>query len=93
MIITKITAEYSRSINLKEYGGPESWIKVGRLYEAQLESTDDAKMVSEFLHKEVKADVVKAIQEITDKIKQNNSNSALPMGGEVAQSQQQPRTL
>lgn len=68
MIISKVTRSYSRSLNTKNYGLPESWIKIEATYEAQCESGDDAVKVSELLVSQAQNDVVKGIQEIIEKI-------------------------
>lgn len=75
MIISKVTRSYSRSLNTKNYGLPESWIKIEATYEAQCESGDDAVKVSELLVSQAQNDVVKGIQEIIEKI---NASKAPP---------------
>lgn len=99
MIINKITREYSKSINTKTYGAPESWVKISSVIEAQLESTDDPKMVSDHLQELVRTDVLAEAKAVIDKVRagvaagQNNSNSA--PGGTAANNSvgEQPRTL
>lgn len=70
MFITKITRSYSKSINLKEYGGPESWVKVESTYEAQCESVDDEKMVSDNLHERARQDVIAGCNAIIEKVRE-----------------------
>lgn len=77
MIISKVTRSYSRSLNTKNYGLPESWIKIEATYEAECESGDDAVKVSELLVNQAQNDVVKGIQEIIEKI--NASKAPAPV--------------
>lgn len=70
MLITKVTRTYSRSINSKNYGVPESWIKVEAVYEATIESGDDPVKVSEMLYGQAKAEVVANIEALTTKMKE-----------------------
>lgn len=95
MVITKIIAAYSRSINTKDYGGKESWIKFGRTYEAQIESSDDTKIASAHLHAQVKEDVNTVVNETIAKIKAAASGQQTVSGGNSApaQQQQQPRSF
>ena len=69
MIINKVTRSYSRSLNTKNYGIAESWIKIEATYEAECESGDDAVKVSEMLVTQAQNDVVAGIQAIIEKIK------------------------
>lgn len=66
MIIKKIIRSYSKSINAKNYGAPESWVKVEATAEAEVESNDDSKIVSDILHNMVKTDVLESVKAITD---------------------------
>lgn len=68
MIVHKITRSYSKSINLKNYSLPESWIKIKATYEAICESGDDAVKVSEMLASQAQTDVVNRVKEIVAKI-------------------------
>lgn len=68
MILTKITRTYSKSINARNYGAPESWIKVEAVYEAQVESNDDSVEVSKLLFECAKQDVVKETNDLIQKI-------------------------
>jgi hypothetical protein len=69
MYITKVEAKYSKSINTKNYGKPESWIGIEARYEAVCESADDPAKVYQALYAQAKDDVVKATQAIVDKMK------------------------
>lgn len=69
MIITKIIASFSRSINTVTYNGKESWVKAETTYEAQLESADDPKIVSQHLRGLAESDVNEKIKEIVGKLK------------------------
>lgn len=69
MIVTKISRTYSRSINARNYGIQESWIKVEATYEGQVESGDDPKKFSEELHNAAQADVVANLDVIIGKIR------------------------
>lgn len=68
MIIKKVSRAYSRSLNTKNYGLPESWIKIESRYEAECESGDDATKVSELLAEQAQTDVLKGINAIIEKI-------------------------
>ena len=59
MLVTKVSRSYSKSINTKNYGIPESWIKIEAVYEATCESGDDPVKVSEMMYGQAKADVIK----------------------------------
>lgn len=76
MIIKKVTRSYSRSLNTKNYGLPESWIKIEATYDAECESGDDAVKVSELLITQAQNDVVSGIQAIIEKI--NASKTPAP---------------
>lgn len=93
MVITKIVAEYSRSINTKDYGGKESWIKFGRIYEAHIESGDDTKIASAHLHTQVKEDVNTVVNETIAKIKAATSGQQTVSGGDGNSQQQHPRSF
>lgn len=69
MQITKISRSYSRSINTRAYGAPESWVKIESVYEALVESTDDPFKVSQMLFDQAKTEVVANIAEVVDRIK------------------------
>lgn len=71
MIVTKIIASFSRSINTVTYNGKESWVKVETTYEGQLESADDPKMISSHLRTLAENDVNEKIKEIVRKLKNN----------------------
>lgn len=98
MFITKVEAKYSKSINTKNYGKPESWISIEARYEAQCESADDPAKVYAALYDQAKDDVVKATQEIINKMKgvapqaQTTAGAAQPANTETATTAW-PRTL
>lgn len=85
MFITKVEAKYSKSINTKNYGKPESWISIEARYEAQCESADDPAKVYAALYDQAKDDVVKATQEIVNKIKGVAPQQAQTTSAGVAQ--------
>lgn len=58
MIVTKVSRTYQKSINTKNYGIPESWIKIEATMEAQCESGDDPSQVAKILYEEVKKQVI-----------------------------------
>ncbi len=70
MQITKITRSYNRSVNINSLRTPDptklkpedSWVKFTCTYEAEVESTDDAKKVSEHLITLAKEDVAQDIK-------------------------------
>lgn len=74
MLITKVTRTYSRSINSRNYGAPESWVKVEATYEAVCETSDNPIEVSKMVYEQAKKDVVEACDEIIKKMKANNQN-------------------
>lgn len=71
MIIKEVTRTYSRSINTRNYGLLESWIKIESQYTAQVESGDDPVKVSDMLYEQAKSEVVTNINAIIEKIQQN----------------------
>lgn len=94
MFVTKIVADFSRSINTANHGGKESWIKIGSTYEAQIESSDDPKVVSQHLTKLAEADVTDKVKEIIQKLKggTNTTPTTSPANPQAQTSTQQPRT-
>lgn len=72
MLVTKISRTYSRSINARNYGAPESWVKIEATYEAVIESGDDPAKVSTMLYEQCQKEVVEAIKNVTDKMKAAN---------------------
>lgn len=78
MLIKKVTRSYSRSLNTKNYGLPESWIKIESTYEAECESGDDAVKVSSLLAEQAQNDVIKGINTIIEKI---NASKVAPNNG------------
>lgn len=96
MFINKITRTYSKSINLREYGGPESWVKVESSYEAMVESVDDEQKVSDLLFERSKNDVVNACNEIANKVREKAKGPTTPAPAQTqvqAAQTAQPRTL
>lgn len=73
MLITKISRTYQKSINTRNYGVPESWVKVEATYEATIESTDDPTKVSAMLYEQVKSEVIANVNDIVQKIQQANA--------------------
>ena len=68
MLVTKVQRSYSKSINTKTYGIPESWIKIEAVMEAQCESGDDPIQVSNMLYQEVKKQVITDTVAVIDQI-------------------------
>lgn len=68
MIITTVTRTYQKSINTKNYGVPESWIKIEATYTAQMESGDDPILVSKMMYDQAKSDVINNTNEIVKQI-------------------------
>lgn len=69
MIVTKVSRTYHKSINTKNYGIAESWIKIEATMEAQIESGDDPSQVSKILYEEVKKQVIGDTVAVIDQIK------------------------
>lgn len=88
MLITKITRTYSKSINSKNYGQPESWVKVESTYEGTIESGDDPVMISQQLHEQAKKEVIGNVNELIALMK--GGNTSTPPSG---QSNPAPRPL
>lgn len=85
MQLTKIIRTYSKSINAKNYGVPESWLKFEATYEAQIESNDDPVAVSKLLHENARQDVIASqndaiakMQEAAAAMKANAAFKPLP---------------
>lgn len=68
MMVTKVSRTYQKSINTKNYGIPESWIKIEATYEAQCESQDDPVKVSEMMYEQAKNDVILNVQAVLGQI-------------------------
>lgn len=68
MIIATIKRTYSKSINSKNYGLPESWVKVESTWEVQIESSDDPVAVSEQVAAQVQKEVIDQCQVIITKM-------------------------
>lgn len=69
MIIQTVTRTYSRSINTRTYGAPESWIKIDATYTGVCESGDDPAKVSQVLYEQAQKEVVASMGEIIAKIR------------------------
>ena len=69
MQIKTVTRSYSKSINTKNYGVPESWVKVEAIYTAEVETQDDPINVSVILHDAAKNDVISSVNDIIGAIK------------------------
>lgn len=81
MIITEITRTYSKSINTRTYGAPESWAKIEATVTAQVESGDDAKQVSTFLFETAKGQVIAETNVLIEAIKKAvTASGPLPSG-------------
>lgn len=78
MLVKKITRTYSKSINSKVYGGPDSWIRLEATYEAEVESADDPKKASEYIYQLAKDDVIASTNAIIEKIKQAGFPGSTP---------------
>lgn len=79
MLVTQVTRHYSRSVNTKNYGVPESWIKIEARYTATCESGDDPTKVSELLYEQAKNDVVSDMATIIAQIKDSLKQSVAPV--------------
>lgn len=71
MQVIKVSRTYSKSINTKTYGIPESWIKIEATYEAQCESGDDPIEVSKLMAQQAKVDVINNTNEVIEQIKKS----------------------
>lgn len=78
MIVTEVTRSYSRSINTRNYGAAESWVKIESTYTAQIESGDDPIKVSADLYAQCQSEVATGIAELVSKIKQSTATPAVP---------------
>ena len=70
MIIEKIEAEYSKSINTANYGLPEEWIKVNKKFHATLESNDNTIEACKTLSDAVKQEVLEECNELVNRMQQ-----------------------
>lgn len=89
MLVKEISRTYSRSINARNYGAPESWVKIEATYVATIESGDDPAKVSAMLYEQAQKEVVGDIKNVTDKMKAANTalrNDMNPTGSTVAPS-------
>lgn len=71
MRILKITRGYSKSINIANYGGPESWVRVENQMEAEIETQDEVIEVAKMLGATVKQLVIEDINSIVDTVRAN----------------------
>jgi len=77
-MLKEVTRTYSRSINTKNFGVPESWIKIEATYTAECESGDDPIKISKMIYDQAKSDVLSNIKEITDAIKASRTEAHGP---------------
>lgn len=73
MLITKVIRSYSKSINARNYGAPEAWVKIEATYEAQCESSDNPMEVSKMLYDQCKKEVIEGCNEVITKMKEANA--------------------
>ena len=80
MVIKTITRSYSKSINTKDYGLTDSWLKVESSMSAEItdEDQDHIKECSNNLHAMVKADVTSSVKEITARMKEDAAKRSNP---------------
>lgn len=71
MNIKKVTRSYSKSINTRTYGAPESWVKIECIYEAEIESTDDPTKISAMIFEQAKKEVIDDTNAIVAKIRES----------------------
>ena len=93
MIVTEITRTYSRSINTRNYGAAESWVKIESTYTAQIESGDDPIKVSSDLYTQCQNEVAAGIADIISKIKTQVAIPAAPVAAAGATSATGPKPL
>lgn len=81
MVIKTITRSYSKSINTKDYGLTDSWLKVESTMSAEItdEDQDHIKECSNDLHSMVKADVTSSVKEITARMKEDVAKRSNPI--------------
>lgn len=73
MLITKITKSYSKSINAKNYGLPESWIKISAEFEGTPEAGDDPLQVGQVLFDTAKKQAVDDTNAVIAKMRAVNT--------------------
>ena len=86
MLITKITRTYSRSINLKDYGLPESWVKIEATFEAHVNEDEQSNVaeIAKMIHNMVFLEVLNSVNAlITKATKKTAAPSSPPYGGIV----------
>jgi len=90
MIITKVSRSYSRSINTRQYGAPESWVKIESTYEATCESGDNPMEVSKMIYEQAQKEVVDGCKALAEKVKSSlaSKTTSLNPSGPTG-----PRTL
>ncbi len=95
MLVTKVSRSYSKSINTKNYGIPESWIKIEATYEATCETNDDPIQVSSMMYEQAKKDVITNTTAILEQIRVSLNPVTPPTttGSTVAPTTTQPRQL
>lgn len=76
MIVKTISRSYSRSINTRTYGAPESWIKIESTYTAECESGDDPTKVSQMMYEQAQKEVVADMGAIITKIRDGQTKSS-----------------
>ena len=76
MIVKTISRTYSRSINTRTYGAPESWIKIESTYTAECESGDDPTKVSQMMYEQAQKEVVADMGAIITKIRDGQTKTA-----------------
>lgn len=82
MIITQVKRSYSKTINTQSFGAKEeSWIKIESELCANLESSDDPKIVSDMLYAMAREDVLKEQSEIIGKINKRSPSHGAITGG------------
>lgn len=84
MIVTKVSRTYQKSINTKNYGIAESWIKIEATMEAQIESGDDPSQVSKLLYEEVKNAVILDTVAVIEQIKKSLNPAPVATGTPAA---------
>jgi len=81
MIVKTISRTYSRSINTRTYGAPESWIKIDSTYTAECESGDDPTKVSQMMYEQAQKEVVADMGAIITKIREGQNKPINGAGG------------
>lgn len=79
MIVKTISRTYSRSINTRTYGAPESWIKIESTFTADIESGDDPVKVSQMIYEQAMKEVVADMGAIITKIRDGQAKDSTPL--------------